>query len=109
YERQGALEADIAEADVVATTKLSPEALAGATRLRWVQSWAAGPDALMYPEMVASPVLVTSCKGNGAVPLAEHSMLMMLMLDRQMARSFAAQAEGRWDRFYHGELNGRTL
>src|SRR5690606_25788785 len=52
--------------------------------------------------------LLTSAKGNGAIPLAEHAMMLMLMLDRDMLRSFRAQTERRWDRFFHGELNGKT-
>ena len=108
YDELDALEADIETADIVATSHLSPAALARAKRLKWVQSWSAGPDALMFPDMIESPVVLTCCKGNGAIPLAEHAMMMMLMLDRDMPRSMAAQAERRWDRFYHGELNGRT-
>jgi phosphoglycerate dehydrogenase-like enzyme len=87
---------------------VSPEALARATRLKWVQSSAAGPDRLLYPEMVASPVIVTSCKGNGAIPLAEHAMMLMLMLNRDVMRSIRAQDERRWEKFYHAELNGLT-
>jgi phosphoglycerate dehydrogenase-like enzyme len=62
----------------------------------------------MYPEMLASDVLVTSCKGNGAIPLAEHAMMQMLMLNRDAMRWARAQAEHRWDRVYHGELTGLT-
>ena len=58
------LEAQIEEAEVVAGG-VSAAALARAQRLKWVQSWAAGPNELMYPELVASAVLATSCKGNG--------------------------------------------
>ena len=108
YPDRAALETAIGAADVVATDALSPDALARAQRLKWIQSWSAGPDALLFPEMIASPVLLTSCKGNGAVPLAEHALMLLLMLDRQAARSLKAQSERRWDRFYHGELNGRT-
>lgn len=108
YDDLAQLEADIETADIVATNHLTPSALARAKRLKWVQSWSAGPDALMFPDMIESAVTLTCCKGNGAIPLAEHSMMMMLMLDRDMPRSMRAQAERRWDRFYHGELNGRT-
>lgn len=104
---QAELEAQIEDAEVVAGN-LSAAALARAGRLKWVQSWAAGPDALMYPEMVASPIVCTSCKGNGAIPLAEHAILLMLMLNRDMPRWQRAQAEGRWEHRSHGELNGLT-
>lgn len=104
---QAELEARIEEAEVVAGN-LSPAALARAKKLRWVQSWAAGPDALMYPEMIASPIVCTSCKGNGAIPLAEHAIMLMLMLNRDMPRWQRAQAEHRWEHRPHGELNGLT-
>jgi phosphoglycerate dehydrogenase-like enzyme len=107
FPTRAALEAAIEEAEVVAGN-IGPQALARARRLRWVQSWAAGPDSLMFPEMVASPVVCTSCKGNGAVPLAEHAMLLMLMLNRDARRWLRAQEAHRWDHYYHPELNGLT-
>jgi len=68
-----------------------------ASPLMVVQSWAAGPDQLMTPEMKASQVVCTSCKGNGAIPLAEHAMMLMLMLNRDARRWLRAQGEHRWD------------
>lgn len=88
---------------------LPADALARATRLRWVHTWAAGPDAALYPEMLASPVVLTSSVGNGAIPLAEQSMMFMIMLNRDVRRWLRAQQEHRWDRFTHPELNGQTL
>lgn len=102
-----ALRARIDEPDVVAG-RLDAGMLAAAKQLKWVQSWAAGPDEALYPEMVESPVLLTSCKGNGAIPLAEHALLLMLLLNRQALRWFASQQEHRWERYTHGELNGLT-
>jgi phosphoglycerate dehydrogenase-like enzyme len=107
FSTRAALEEDIEEAEVVAGN-IGPQALARATRLRWVQTWAAGPDNLMYPEMVDSPVVCTSSKGNGAIPLAEHAMMLMLMLNRDARHWLRSQAEHRWERFYHAELNGLT-
>ena len=107
FTSQAAMEAQIEDAEVVAGN-LSPAALARASRLKWVQSWAAGPDALMFPEMIASPIVCTSCKGNGAIPLAEHAIMLMLMLNRDMPRWQRAQAEHRWEHRPHGELNGLT-
>ena len=102
-----ALEAQIAEADVIAGHITAP-ALARAARLRWVQSWAAGPDSLLFPEMVASPVVCTSCKSNGAIPLAEHALMLMLMLNRDAPRWMRDQTAHRWEHRPHAELNGLT-
>lgn len=89
--------------------RVPPSVLLEAPRLRWVHSPAAGVDADLSPEMLASPVVLTSSAGNGAIPLAEHAMLLMLMLDRDVPRWMRAQADRRWDRFPHGELAGRTV
>jgi phosphoglycerate dehydrogenase-like enzyme len=89
--------------------RVPPEVLAKAPKLRWVHSPAAGVDADLSEEMLASPVVLTSSAGNGAIPLAEHSMLLMLMLSRDVPRWLRAQASARWDRFTHGELTGRTV
>jgi phosphoglycerate dehydrogenase-like enzyme len=59
--------------------------------------------------MLDSPVVLTSSAGTGGTPLAEHAMLLMLMLDRDVPRWLRAQADRRWDQFTHGELAGRTL
>ncbi|MFC5830313.1 D-2-hydroxyacid dehydrogenase [Nonomuraea insulae] len=87
-----------------------PDALlARAPRLRWVHSPAAGVDAVLSDGLLASEVTLTSSTGNGAIPLAEQAMLLVLMLDRDAPRWSRAQAERRWDRHVHGELAGATI
>lgn len=107
FDSQEALEAEVESADIIAG-HISATALARARRLAWIHCWAAGPDRLLYPEMVASPVVVTSSKGNGAVPLAEHAIMLMLMLNRNAMLWIEAQRERRWAHRPHGELNGLT-
>ncbi|MFC4006998.1 D-2-hydroxyacid dehydrogenase [Nonomuraea purpurea] len=83
--------------------------LARASRLRWVHSPSAGVDAVLSEKLLASEVILTSSTGNGAIPLAEHAMMLMLMLNRDAPRWLRAQSERRWDRYVHGELAGRTV
>lgn len=104
---QAALEVVIEEAEVVGGA-VSRTALARARRLKWIHSWAAGPDKQLFPEMVASPVVMTCSKGNGAIPLAEHAMMLMLMLNRDALAWLRAQQEHTWERRVHNELNGLT-
>jgi len=108
FDQQAAMEAAVEGADIVAG-QLSPQALARGTALKWVHSWAAGPNTQLYPEFVASPVLLTCSKGNGAIPLAEHAMMLMLMLNRNAMRWVEGQRNRKWDAFFHGELNGLTV
>jgi phosphoglycerate dehydrogenase-like enzyme len=88
---------------------VSPDVLAKAPKLRWVHSPSAGVDSDLTPEMRASSIVLTSSAGNGGIPLAEHSMLLMLMLSRDVPRWMRAQAEHRWDHYRHAELAGRTV
>ncbi|MFL1378754.1 MULTISPECIES: D-2-hydroxyacid dehydrogenase [unclassified Nocardiopsis] len=99
---------DLLPGAVVIAGSPGPEELARAGSLRWVHSWAAGVDGALDSGLADHPAVLTSAAGNGAVPLAEHAVLLMLMLDRDAPRWARAQREHRWDRFPHGELNGRT-
>ncbi|MET7335143.1 D-2-hydroxyacid dehydrogenase [Nonomuraea sp. NPDC005650] len=83
--------------------------LARAPKLRWVHSPAAGVDGVLSDRLLASEVILTSSTGNGAIPLAEHAMMLMLMLGRDAPRWLRAQSQRRWDRYVHGELAGRTV
>lgn len=104
-------------ADQEALRRLAPQAtalladppadvLASAARLRWLHSWAAGP--VVHAGALAPRAVMTSSKGNGAVPLAEHALLLMLMLSRNATAWLDAQREHRWERHVHGELAGAT-
>ena len=98
----------LGDVEAIAGT-INANQLRQAPRLKWVHSWAAGVDNDLFPEMLESPVVLTSSTGNGAIPLAEHSMLLMLMLNRDVPRWMRAQNEKKWDRFSHPELNGLTV
>ncbi|MEU8402079.1 D-2-hydroxyacid dehydrogenase [Nonomuraea sp. NPDC048892] len=89
--------------------KVPEPLLARAGRLRWVHSPAAGVDGVLSDTLLASDVTLTSATGNGAIPLAEHAMLLLLMLDRDVPRWLRAQSERRWERYTHGELAGKTV
>jgi len=101
--------ADVLDKVEAVIGRVPPDVLVKAPRLRWVHSPSAGVDADLSPEMLASPVVLTSSAGNGGISLAEHSMLLMLMLSRDVPRWMRAQAEHRWDHYRHGELAGRTV
>jgi phosphoglycerate dehydrogenase-like enzyme len=108
YDKQADMEAAVEDADVVAG-QLSAAALARGKNLKWVHSWAAGPNTQLYPEFVESAVVLTCSKGNGAIPLAEHAMMLMLMLNRNSMRWIEGHRNRKWDAFFHGELNGLTV
>ncbi len=70
-------------------------------RLRWVQSLAAGPDAVVRAGF-APEVAITSGRGLHDGPVAEHTMALTLAALRRLHLMRDAQAEHRWP----GELGG---
>jgi phosphoglycerate dehydrogenase-like enzyme len=88
--------ADEAEALVVWT--LDPGTLtelAALPRLRWVQTLAAGPDAVLAAGF-APDVLITSGRGLHDGPVAEHVLALTLLLVRRVPAMMRAQDEHRW-------------
>lgn len=80
-----------------------------ARRLRWLHLFSAGAESALYPEMLASDVLLTCAKGAHAIPMAEHAIMFMLMLQRHMGQFLRWQREHRWGREWLHELTGKTL
>jgi phosphoglycerate dehydrogenase-like enzyme len=58
--------------------------------------------------MLGHPALITCSKGNGAIPLAEHALMLMLMLNRDAMSWVEAQRDKQWKPRFHGELAGLT-
>lgn len=105
--------AHAAEADGADVGLCSPELLAAAEGLRWVQAWSAGVDRYLdRAELMANERIVfTNMQGVHGPAIAEHVFAMLLSLTRQLPRHRAAQMEGRWIRDGSGmtALAGRTL
>jgi phosphoglycerate dehydrogenase-like enzyme len=84
------------EADVAFTPFVDRDVFASATRLRWIQSPAVGVGSLMFPELLASPVVLTSARGIRARSIAEHVIGVTIALARRIPATLRAQAEHRW-------------
>lgn len=74
-------------------TALGPE-----TKLRWVQSWSAGVDALPLDRMAERGIHLTTTSGIHAYPISETILAMMLSYTRNLHIYARSQAAGRWDR-----------
>ena len=74
----------------------TPTCSSSATRLRWVQSPAVGVGNLMFPALLASPVVITSARGIRARSIAEHVIGVTIALARQLPLAFRAQAAHQW-------------
>lgn len=93
-------------ADVALASRLSPEMIERAPRLRWVHSTAAAVSNLLPLRHLASRgILVSNSRGIQAATIAEHVMGGLLVLSRRFNRMFEAQREGRW---IQNELTGEA-
>jgi phosphoglycerate dehydrogenase-like enzyme len=84
------------DADVAFTPFIDRDIFPTATRLCWVQSPAVGVGHFLYPELVDSPVVVTSARGVRARAMAEHVIGVTFALARQLPTVFRHQAAHHW-------------
>lgn len=86
----------LARADA-AYGRLTPESLAHATRLRWLQAPAAAPPAGFYfPELIAHSVQVTNLRGIFNDHVGIHAMAFVLALARGFGRYLPQQSRRIW-------------
>jgi phosphoglycerate dehydrogenase-like enzyme len=69
--------------------------------LRWVHSAAAGVGNALYPEMVASGVLLTNSAGVHAVPMSEYVVAGVLHFFRGLDVAAEQQRAARWDKHFY--------
>src|SRR5216683_6980066 len=107
---------ELADTDIFVGYSLRAKQLADAKKLKWIHSTAAGVAQLMYPELRDSGILVTNPSGIFSVPMAEHTMGLLLALARNFPDSVRQQDLARWsqqelwDKPQHlTEINGKVL
>jgi D-3-phosphoglycerate dehydrogenase len=107
------LNAEIADADALvvrSATKVTPELLAKAQRLRVVGRAGVGVDNIDLEEATRRGVLVMSTPGGSSVSVAEHTFALLLALVRELPKFDASMREGRWEKSSSGaEVRGKTL
>lgn len=69
-------------------------------RLKWVHSAAAGVGNALFPEMVASHVLLTNSAGMHAVPMSEYVVAGVLHFFRGLDVVGEQQRSGTWDKSF---------
>ncbi len=92
-----ALEA-IRDAEVYVGFGISRALFTEARRLRWVHSAAAGVGSALFPEMLASDVILTNSAGIHAIPIAEHAVGGILYFLRGFDVALEAQRAHTWAR-----------
>lgn len=99
------------DADAAFTPFVDRDVFPSAARLRWVQVPAVGVGGLLYPELVASAVVVTCARGVRARAIAEHVLGVTIALARQLPLAIRAQVRREWiqDVFERETSGVRTL
>ena len=75
---------------------LRAEQLVHARELKWIHSTAAGVAQLMYAELRQSGITVTNASGIFSVPMAEHTMGLILAMARNFPDSVRYQDQANW-------------
>lgn len=83
-------------ADIVLGWAVRAENFERAERLQWIQITAAGLGSLLFPELIASNVVVTNGRGLHAVAMAEHTIGVLLAFARRLHLARDAQRDGEW-------------
>jgi D-3-phosphoglycerate dehydrogenase len=108
------LNPEIADADALivrSATKVTPELLEKAPRLRVVGRAGVGVDNIDLDEATRRGVLVMSTPGGNAVSVAEHTFALMLTLARQVSRLDKGMHDGKWEKGSAAgtEVRGKTI
>ena len=86
---------EIADADAL-FGYLTPKLLAAARKLRWAQSPTASMEKYLYPELVASPIIVTNMRGIFSDVIADHVFGFILGFAKNFHIYMRQQIRGEW-------------
>jgi phosphoglycerate dehydrogenase-like enzyme len=86
----------IPDVDVAFSSLINEDHFRRAVRLRWIHSPAAGVGSMLFPEMLASPIVITNSRGNSSATIAEHVIAVTLALLRHLPLAWTRQAERVW-------------
>ena len=98
------------EVDVIFGS-INAEMLARAKNLRWLQNTEAGMESLLFPELVASPIVVTNMARAYAPAISETAIAMLLALTRGLNNFYIPQFRARTFRAERNlvEVDGLTM
>ena len=92
-------------------TKVTPEVLAKATKLRAIGRAGIGVDNVDVPAATKAGVVVMNTPFGNSVTTAEHAITMMLSLTRQIPQAHMSTIAGKWEKskFLGTEISGKRL
>jgi D-3-phosphoglycerate dehydrogenase len=96
---------------VRSATKVTPDVLAAAPRLKVVGRAGVGVDNVDLEAATARGVVVMNTPGGNTISAAEHTVSMMLSLAKQIPQATASMKGGKWEKgkFLSVELSNKVL
>lgn len=90
------LDAEIADADIVIAWSIRPEQIKATRKLRWIHSPAAAVHQLMFPELIASDIVLTNAREVHGPVAAEHVIALIFALAKKIPGSVELQQKHVW-------------
>ncbi len=110
---EGLADAPVEDVEVLLRGWLSSEAfdrlLARAEGLRWVHSATSGVERALTPAALERGVVVTNARGVFSRPIAEHVLMIMLAVARNLPELLELQRERTWQPLEGRELRDLTV
>jgi len=86
----------LSDADVMIGWWLTPEQLQAATRLKWIYSITAAVDQYMFPQLMASDVMISNAAPVHGRVAAEHAIALILALAKRVPTAVRFQLKRKW-------------
>jgi phosphoglycerate dehydrogenase-like enzyme len=77
--------------------KMTPQLLAAADRLKWVQSPTASLEHFLFPALIEHPCRLSNMRGLFSDVIADHVLACVLCFARNLPHYLRAQAQRRWE------------
>ncbi len=78
-------------------------------RLRWIHSRSAGLEQVLFPELIASNVILTNASGVFSPSLGEFALAAILYFAKDLRRMIRNQMAGVWEQFDVTMISGQTV
>ena len=90
------MEAELRDTEVLIAWSIRPEQFQFAKQLRWLHSPAAAVHQLIFPELVASDVILTNARDVHGPVVAEHVMAQVFALAKRIPSAVRLQQKHEW-------------
>lgn len=86
----------IPDAEILVCFSVERGTFLAARKLKWIHCGSAGVDQLLFPELLASRVLVTSSKGIHGEAVSDHVMAIILAFSRGLVTGWSCKQQRDW-------------